>query len=177
MGIRDEEIKRLEHYAKGLGIKVTWKPYEKGTHVGAEWATDGSEIVIYVRKKMSKTLIILNFLHELGHHLAWVYKGRPGQMKSDDALIKEAEGKSLTKEERRILYKEEVADYKYRELIYNEVGIKIAKHKFLADVDLDHWIYRQFYLTGRYPGYTQVAKKHKEFLKKYKNRKENEKDV
>lgn len=177
MGIRDEEIKRLEHYAKGLGIKVTWKPYKKGTHVGAEWTTDGSEIIIYVRNRMSKSLIILNFIHELGHHMAYIYKGRPGQMKSDDVLIKEAEGKTLTKQERRLLYKEEVADYKYRELIYEEVGIKIPKYIFLADIDLDRWLYYRYYVDGKFPTYKKAAEKYKEFKKKYKNRKEGAENV
>lgn len=168
MGVRDEELKRLEQYAKGLGIRVVWKEYVPHTHTRAEWVSDGTEITMYTRKNDSKVKLILTLIHELSHHLGWVWRGRPGSMKSDQILIAADEGQELTKDQRKILYQEEVGDYVYRENIYEEVGVKIPKYIFLADIDLDKYIYRTYYLTGKYPTYKRIQKKKKELLAKYK---------
>lgn len=172
MGIRDDEIKKLEHYARGLGIKVTWTQYKRGSDVGASWVSDGSEIIICVRPRESKTAIILKFLHELAHHMAYVYSGRVGDFKTDQALNAEDDRSPndpiLPKEQRKLIYIAERDDAQYRDQIYHEVGIKIPKYIFLADKALDIWIYYRYYLTGHFPTYRSIKKKKKELLKKYK---------
>lgn len=169
MGVRDVELKRLEHYAKAMGIKVVWKDYVPHTHTRAEWVSDGSEITIYIRSRDSKVKLIMAFIHELSHHLGWVYAGRPGAMKSDNLLLAEDAGETLTKAERKVLFEEETNDYRFRQLIYDEVGIKIPQYIFKADISLDFHIYKRYYLTGKYPTYKAIKRKKKELLEKYKN--------
>ena len=54
MGIRDDEIQRLVHYAKGMGVKVTFSN-TLSSGMAAAWATDGSEILINNKTNLSKT--------------------------------------------------------------------------------------------------------------------------
>lgn len=169
MGIRDEEIKRLEHYCKALGIQVYWKSYVPHSHVGAEWVDDGSEITIYYRKNESKLKLILKLVHELGHHLGWVHAGRTHDLATNQALYDQDQDMILNKEERKLIYITERDDAQYRKKIYDEVGLKIPLHIFYTDIDLDTWIYYRYYVTGKFPTYKSIAKKKKELMEKYKN--------
>lgn len=168
MGIRDEELKRITHYAKGLGIKLFFKPYVRGSHTGAEWITDGSEITIYHRPKESKTNLILKAVHELAHHIAWVHAGRTVDLDTDQALMDEDDNLELTREQRKLIYLTEKNDADYRESIFNEIGLKIPKYIFLADLALDIWIYQRYYISGKFPTYKSISRKRKELRTRYK---------
>lgn len=173
MGIRDEEIKRLEHYAKGLGLKVYWKKYDRKIGAGATWTTDGKEITIYTWANQSKTNIILNFIHELGHHLSWVYAGKTTDELTQEALQLEWEAdpnESIPKHKRKLIYEAEKYDTKYRHSIWTEVGIKLPTYMLDADIELDVWIYREYYLKGKFPNRHGVVQKRNALLKKHKGK-------
>lgn len=171
-GVRDQELKRLIHYAKGLGIKVTLTPHKKHGPV-ATWIVDGSAIELFYRTRTSKTLLIFNFIHELAHHMAWVYNGRREDLKTNQALFAEAERKEsdpvISKSQRKLIYICERDDAAYREQVYQEVGIKIPRYKFNADKELDIWIYYRYYVTGGFPTIVSIKKKKRELLEKHKN--------
>ena len=88
MGIRDNELARIVKYAQGLGIKVVWKQHVPGQNTGATWSEDvnGTEIEMYMWPDKSKTKTILDFIHELAHHMAWVESGRKMTKKSRNAF-------------------------------------------------------------------------------------------
>lgn len=168
MGIRDQEIKRLEQYAKGLGLRVEYKVGKRGSGVGAEIVYhDGvaSHITLYTYSRISKKRLILNFLHELGHHLSWIYKNRKDNTMLLEALYADAmlkKGEQLPKHQRKLIYLMEKEDAEYRNNIAHEVGITLPENTLKVDIALDIWIYKYYYLYGKYPSQamitTQLAK-------------------
>jgi hypothetical protein len=170
MGIRDNEIERLIKYAEGLGIKLFFKKHKPGS-AGATWtvAEDNTvELTLFAWKNQSKTQMILNFLHELAHHMAWVYQERSFSSELSRILNKNHDGSPLTKKERYAVFKEERDDSVYRETIAHEIGIKIPTWKIKVDIELDIFIYYHYYEHDEYPSNAQVKQKRKELNKKYK---------
>lgn len=156
MGIRDEEIKRLIHYAKGLGVRVVI--YNKShPDSAAEWLLDGSQIQIYAGKGTTKTDIILHLIHELGHHVWWIHeKDRQPDLKFDEAITRENLFKTETdtptpKHLRKRIYDVEVAGTKWWESIYKETNIKIPMWKLQTAMEFDMWMYEVYYETGLFP--------------------------
>jgi hypothetical protein len=172
MGIRDEEISRLVKYAEGLGLKVTFKRHKRGDP-GATWITDGSEIEVFTWPQQSKTEIILNLIHELAHHTAWVYAMREKDEKTDSALRADDEStrdNPAPRDQRRLVYLAEKKDARYRSKIIHEVGIRLPKFKISADKALDIWIYKYYYRTGNYPTLKTCRVKKSELREKYRRK-------
>lgn len=163
MGIRQKELKRVEKYAQGLGIKITYKK-QGPKDPEADWALDGSEITVYLRNRQSTTQIILDIIHELGHHMFWVYKNRTIPISLDQALGKE----KPTKKEREAIYQDELNGAAYHLLIYKELGLKIPQWKVEVERDLSLEMYKFFYKTGDFPKTKWKKEKKKELVNKYK---------
>ena len=163
MGIRDEELKRVEKYAQGLGIKISYKKYKRGGDQAA-WTVDGSEIELFLRNSDSKTQIILDLIHELGHHMHWIYNNRKIPIKLDIALGRE----NPTKKQRQEIYKDEINGAQYHLVIFKELGLKIPEWKVELERDLQLWIYKKFYVTGKWPTKKERLLVKKELTFKYK---------
>jgi hypothetical protein len=161
--IRDKELTRVKQYAQALGIKVLIKK-QGPEDPEADWALDGSQITVYLRPKQSKTQIILDLIHELGHHQEWVYRGRKTPLKIDTALSRE----TPTKAQRKHIYDDEVNGAAYQLLIYKEIGLTIPKWKVEVERDLSLASYRYFWLNGDHPTREWRREKRKELIKKYK---------
>jgi len=75
MGIRDEDLNKLYHYAKSLGIKIKMMPNKRLAPAAAWNFEDLNNPVIEVRDRpyRSKTTLILLLLHECGQHLDWIH--------------------------------------------------------------------------------------------------------
>jgi hypothetical protein len=172
MGIRDQEITRIEKYAAGLGIKVTWVRHKKrGDNTGAEWTTDGSEIYMYIWPGKTKTQIVLDFVHELAHHMAWLADGRKITNKVEAAfgeMCNDTKHNPASKDARRIVYEIEKADAAYRDKVWDELGIQIPRWKMEVDRKLDIWFYKYYWRTGKDPIRKVCRKKRKEFNKLFK---------
>jgi len=175
MGIRDEELKRLEKYAQGLGIKVYHKPHVKGCG-GAEWDMDDQSIVLYHNNKMSKTKLIIYFIHELGHHLDWVYNNRKDSKAAIKAFEFLGEGhmygdrSDIPKKYRKVILDEEKAGGEYHETIYKELNIKIPLWKIKMEQHLDMYEYRCLYREARFTKYKEFHKYKKSITKAFKER-------
>jgi hypothetical protein len=173
MNVRDEELQRLEQYALGLGTKIKYKKHTRGDP-GAQWilCQDGSnEIEVFIWPGQSKTKVILNIVHELGHLLAHVYRNRTEDPKTFEAFYQEDKRKKATdpalpKEQRKLIFLAEKADAKYREYVWHEVGIKIPQWKLMLDIDLDIFVYKCYYLTGELPKSGRLRKAKDRWLKK-----------
>lgn len=169
MSKRDEELNRLKKYAEGLGLRVSFRRHRPG-NAGALWVLDENnspELVMYEWPGQSKSRMILNFIHELAHHLAWVYKGRKLETAVIKALNMDNEQEDVPKEMRYIIYKMEKDDADYRDFIVKELDIKLPSYKIKADKAVDIWFYRQYWLTGKYPTLKAVMSKDKELRRKY----------
>lgn len=166
----EKEFERMKKYAEGLGIKVRITSIDDG-HIAAEWTTDGSEITFFNFKKEGWLNLCLSFIHELSHHIAWVYAGRKSDFKTDEALYNEDKrkiGEKLDKKQRKLIYETEKNDAQYQLVIWNELNLNIPKWRVELERDLDIWIYYQYYLKGEFPYKTDIAVKRKELTKKYK---------
>lgn len=168
--IRDQELARLEKYAQGLGIRVVYKTHKRGDP-GATMTTDGTELTLYIWPRMSKRRIILNFIHELGHAMSFIYNNRKIKTKEDAALFAEDSRKQsdpvLPKRLRRLIYEGEKSDARYRAQIWHEVGIKMPERLLKIDIDLDNWVYLVYYETGEMPTAEAIKIKGQELKEKY----------
>lgn len=162
MSIRDEEIKRLIKYSEGLNLPVKWverTPYsdDPGAMVISH---DGVPecLEMYVWPGKSKTQIILDFLHELGHQLGWIYNNRT----DPPELLEACSTDNPDKKQRKLIYEMEKRDAVYRDYVYNEVGIKIPHWKLDVDIALDLWYYKYWWRTNKHPTKQQFKRKEKE---------------
>lgn len=161
-----KEFNQLVKYAQGLGVKVVFS--NKSTNASADWETDGSTITIYKKKTKTPLVLNLDLLHELAHHIAWVYKGRKGNLKTNNILDKEAAGKELTELQRKHIYEDEKFDSQYQLIIHHEIGSKIPKERVQAEIDLDLWIYKYYWTEGKWPFLKEIKLKRTELLKKHR---------
>jgi hypothetical protein len=169
MSVRDDEIKRIEQYAAGLGIKVVWKQHTRGGP-GAEWAIDGSQIIMYTWNSKTKTEIVMDFIHELAHHMAWVNNNRKDDQKTIDAFhfAMQAPPADVPKEQRRLIYENERDDARFQDKIVQELNIKVPKYKIQAEHDISTWMYKRYWLDGKFPDRAARRTKKKELRKKYR---------
>lgn len=173
MGIRDEEIKRLTYYAKGLGVKVIiWNKGRKGA--AAEWALDGSQIEVYAKPGTSKTEIILSLIHELGHHVWFIHeKKRQPDLKFEEAierenLVEENGETPAPKHLRKKIYDVEKASTEWWMSIFKETDIKLPEWKLHAAMEFDMWMYEQYLETGFFPKRAARRIKHREIQSKHR---------
>jgi hypothetical protein len=166
MGIRDQEIQRLLSYAKGLGVKVSFRQAKDTTVGAAEWYVDGSQINVYTWEGQPKTMLVLNIIHELGHHLHWIKQNRKPDEQIIDALLREEnkeKGTVIDKKYRKLIYEDELEGMKYHDEIVKNVDIKVKPSIIEANKKLDAFIYQYYYETGKFPATKLVKQKLKEF--------------
>ena len=171
MHIRDKELDRLVKYAQGLGVKVTFKqiPPRKRNHDAATWSTDGAEIDVFVKPTTSKTSIVLSLIHELGHHLWFIYaKSRKPDLKFDEAIEIDNRDKPTPKKVRKKILDVEREGVKYWDTIIIDTDIKIPKWKIEKSKELDIWQYEHYYETSKFPTSNEREAKRKELDIKYR---------
>jgi len=157
------ELRRVEKYCEALGIKVTYKK-QGPLDPEADWTTDGTEITVYLRPRQSFTQIILDLVHELGHHQNWVYSDRKTQISLDHALGKEKH----QKKDRLAILKDEQNGSQFHLLIFKELGIKIHQWKVEVERDLSLAIYTYYYKNNDWPTLKWRKNKKKELILRYK---------
>lgn len=171
MSYIDDDLDRLIHYAKGLGIKVSIKEYVPRSHDAGYWVTDGTEVQLFKWKGQSKTKLVLILLHELAHHMSWVYSGKVFNPKYTEASEKESDRTKqdppIKKALRKIVYMQELNDSKYQHSIAFEVGLRVPKWKIDMEIEIDMYIYQYYYIKGEYPTTKQTKLKMKELREKY----------
>jgi hypothetical protein len=167
-----KELDRIIKYAQSMGISVIFKPRPRNWHK-AEWVTDGSEITIFTSARESYTSKILDLVHELAHHRAFVSKKRKISSYIENVFMKADDTTPLTKTERRIIWKEERDDSKWQEVIYNELNLKIPLYKLYLERDISNWVYKQYYVRGKFPTYKELRLKRKELKKEIQCRLKN----
>lgn len=173
MSVRDEEIKRLIYYAKGLGVKVIVYKERRRKGDAAAWTTDGSQIEIFAKSNSSKTSIILSLIHELGHHVWFIHeKERQPDLKFDEALEREnlvGKGdRAAPKHLRKKIYDVEKASTEWWNSIYKETDIKIPEWKLTAAMEFDTWMYEEYYETGFFPKGKHKKDKYREVQAKHR---------
>ena len=173
MSYIDDDLKRVLKYAESLGIKVYFKKPIRGAG-GAEWDMIDKSIHIYASKSTPKTTILLNMLHELGHHLDWIYNNKSDSAEAFTAYKLLNEGNmfgdrsDIPKHYRKVIYEEETAGVYYMDIIHKELDLKIPLWKVKLEQDLDLFDYRMLYVKGKF----STAKEFKDYnlskTKKYK---------
>lgn len=165
MGIREKELERMIKYAEGLGIKVSFMPQlEDGTE--AQWEMSGKEIKVFTKEKQTKLSIILSLIHELGHHLDFVYNKRRHTKKVWDAV----HAKSPTKKQRRIIYEDELGGAAYHEIIYNELNLKIPLWRVRVERDLTLELYKKQIDNPEGASNKEIRDIKRKLIERYKNK-------
>lgn len=173
MGIRDLEIQRLIHYGKGLGVKtIIYNKSKRNTE--AEWTLNGTMIQVYASSRKSKTDIILDLIHELGHMVWFVQeKDRQPDIKFEEAITRENLFQVETdiptpKHLRKKIWDVEVAGTKWWDVIYKDTDIKIPMWKLEAAKEVDMWMYEMYHENGHFPKGKFKENHYKEVQAKYR---------
>lgn len=171
---RDDELKRLVKYAEGMGLKVKFSSAAV-VKDAAEWAIDGSEIVIFTRNNDSKTEILLSMIHEIGHHVWFIHeKNRQPDLTFEKAIDRQNlfdEDLSDTpppKKMRKKILDIEVAGTQYWEMIYKDTNMQFPIWKMYAAMEFDIWVYQNYFKTGHFPKNKEARAKFKEVRAKHK---------
>lgn len=169
MSIADD-LARVKKYAESLGIKVSFKDHYPGEG-SAEWDMEGQFINLFVHEGQSKTSILLCLLHELGHHLDWIYNDKIIKKQEHDAQQALCSGNmhgkrpDLTKKQRKLILDSEIAGTNYMPIIHKELDLSIPLWKVKLEQDLDCYEYKMLYKKGRFP----TRKEFKDYKRKIKN--------
>lgn len=163
MAIRDEEIKRLIQYAKGLNLKVSFTDYVPYSRDAGYWSTDGSELIICLGKRDSKIEIVLTLIHELGHHLEWVHNHHRKPHVELNAAFDDEEKKT----NRKIIYQYEVNSSNWWDIIYKETDMKFPIKRLHIQKEYDIWQYEVYYETSKFPTKKESKDKLKQLRRKY----------
>jgi len=173
MGVRDDEIQRLIHYAKSMGVKVYI--YSRSNPAGAaEWTLDGTTISVFAGPTNSKSDTILDLIHELGHHVWFVHeKDRQQDLKFEQAITRENLYQVETdvptpKHLRKKIWNVEIAGTKYWDIIVKDTNIKIPTWKIEAAKEFDMWMYEMYYENGHFPKGKFKKNRRKEILAKHR---------
>lgn len=176
MGIRDREISRIVKYAAGLGIRILFKKYDPRTKTEAEWSMDGTEITVFMWSRKSKTATILDLVHELAHHMAWIHDGKVTPMKIVNAHEASSNwdrrGPPISKEHRKTVYESEMRDARFQDKVFKELQLEISEWRFQATRKLDMWIYKRFWYEGKMPTNKRIKAKRRELHRKYRSKHE-----
>lgn len=175
--IRDDEIQRLIHYAKGLGVKITMHGKSNKDADGA-WTLDGTEIHVYGVETQTKIDIVLTLIHELGHMVWFIHeRERKWDLKFEEALDRQnlfdcdLSGTPAPKKLRKRIYENEVAATGWWHSIYKDTAMKFPLWKLELQRDFDTWQYEVYFKTGHFPTNKIKAQKLKELKSKYKETK------
>jgi hypothetical protein len=168
MGVRDDELKRLTQYANSMGVRVVYKTLTSSSTAAADWSLDGDEIRIFISPKSSKINTILCLIHELGHQLSHIYDDdRKNPRSLVRALEKEAESIPLTRHQRWLILKSELAGMQWWHIIYNETKMSFPIKKMWLMRDWDQWWYTYYFQVGRPPKKSECAEKLRQLREVY----------
>ena len=155
MGVRDDDIKKLRAYAKKHGAKVRRIKSKKGAG-SAEWDLDTQLINLYITPFTSKTNIILDLLHELGHQMDWIAKKRKVSKEVLAAFNKLCQGNmygerpDLTQKQRDLIHRDEAAGIYYMHKIWAECGLSLPQWKVKRQQYLDLLDYKELAMKGKF---------------------------
>lgn len=163
MAWQDEDIKKLKHYAKAHGLKVSIRR-KKTKDFSAEYVSNES-ITVYTTKRTSKKDIILTLLHELGHHLDSII-GKPDSKETIEALNKaHNEGiKNVPREQRRLIYRSEKSGIELMPYFVSYLKLRIDRRAVEIQKRIDIFAYKFYMDNGRFP----TQKENRRYIRKLK---------
>lgn len=169
-GPRDD-LQRLMNYARGLGVKVRTKPCEYDGP-GAYYIHEPPTIVLSEYSGQSITRKVLNLLHELGHHLDWIYKNKRVAKADEKALIADNDRlpgqPPLSQRLRQRIFRLEWDGTAYMPQIAKECDLSIPMWKVEADMKTDRWVARVFLDTGEWPTHKATKQALRQFRQETK---------
>jgi Zn-dependent peptidase ImmA (M78 family) len=114
-----KELNRLIKYSEGLGLTIEFRPdtKESPSEYGGFYDDSDKKITIFLEKKTTIKRQILTLLHEIGHHLDFIYKNKKEPMYVTTAYHAEVwridRKKKLPRTLREIIYNCEKDGIKY----------------------------------------------------------------
>lgn len=164
--VRDDEIKRLVYYAKGLGLVVrvrSYIPYSRKAAEHISLPNGEAELVLFISPRDSKMDTVLSLIHEIGHHHDYIHRGRSFDRNEDeDELVK------LGKPGRLKILQNEIRGTRYWNRVYVDTGCTFPKWKLFCQMEFDLWQYYHIYRTGKLPTKSKRVEKMRHLIRKYK---------
>lgn len=141
------DFKKLEKFAKLLGVTVSQGEMEDGD--AGLFIYDSKRPTIEMNLKKRKgpedTLILL---HELGHAIDWILKGRPPEKEIPQALLS---SEDVGADQRRIVFEYEQRAVRNMALIWQLLDLKLPLWRLEFERRFDLWIAEHFLTHGVYP--------------------------
>jgi hypothetical protein len=158
---KQKDLNKLKAYAKACGLKTVFKKGSKN-NPGASWDTD-LVLTFYNRTYTTQKQLILNFLHELGHHRQYIEDNKIHNDMLFDALNTEDNrmGKydhKVDKSMRKLIYDDEAHAASFRQDIRKQLDLEsVTEQDVELDIKLDLWIYNHYYKKGEFPSLKRVS--------------------
>ena len=162
----DDDIRKLATYASSLDVAIDIRPFTTKREFEAAYFPVDKKIVIYSRT--SRTYFILVLIHEISHvREERSYKNKKDPVALAKALRKQDNNQSLTKADRKAIYKSECIAADFALLIAQELDLKVPKYKLKAECRLDKMVAMYYYRYNRYPDPNLIEKKRKQLRERY----------
>lgn len=166
--IRDDEIKRLRNYAKGLGCKVIIKTVKKIKQDYAICDYGNHVITIFKCKKVTKTDLVLSLIHEISHYKAFISKNRKPSKTEDKIVERYLNSKVCPPYINYYIYCFELKEQRYWDQIIKDCNIKISKKRIELQKEIDLISYETMFLFGE--EYTkEISNYFKKLIKRIHN--------
>ncbi len=165
MSYIDDDLTKLKHYAKSLGLTVKIVPADKSIDCSAVYIAEDKQVILYQFKGRSKTFMVLCLLHELGHHREFLDRSK----KDTETLIDALNAEKPNKSQRAAIYVSECNAAVYMVIIRDELSLKIPRYKVMAESQLDAFVAESFYINGKHNTQKVNKEKRKQLRKEYKD--------
>lgn len=146
MSYQDRDIAKLKKFANSFGLRIYYRRYTRYTD--AALYQGGQFITIFVSSTTSKTEIILSLLHELGHHIDWIFNKRNDR--DTQKAYTEFEAKDHKKYSKIILDLEKEG-IKHMTTIHKLLELEIPLKLVKQQQKIDTFHYDFFYKHARPP--------------------------
>jgi hypothetical protein len=176
---KNRDLKKLKLYTKALGFKVYFKKSTRNSP-GAEWSTNKT-ITFYMNSKVTKTGLILTWLHEICHEFDFRQRHKTDSEMLYDALAAEDSRRNkldakVDKSMRKLILEDETRAASYRQLLRKQLDLEsITEADVALDIKLDIWIYTFYYEKGEFPKLKQVSNARKNIISNVTTRRKNDK--
>jgi len=152
------DFDKLLSFSKLIGVQVVQKLEEDFEDEG-DFDMANGVITICKGNKKSKR-IVLALLHELGHAMDWIDRGRPSE---GDYIDKVSSG------DRNAVWTSEYIATGYMRQIHRMLKLNLSKKNLETAITFDRWVADQYYKTGRYPSLRQRESMYRNIRRAYES--------
>lgn len=160
------DFKKLEKFARLLGVDVSQGEMERGDAGVFIYDSKHPSIEMDLQKRKGPDEVLI-LLHELGHAVDWILKGRPPEKEIPSALLMSDD---VGADQRRIVFEYEQRAVQNMALIWKLLNLKIPPWRLEFERRFDLWVADHFLTHGTYPT-KQQRRAFRQELRRFINKK------